>query len=183
MWSLRGLRDCLKMPSDDFLALSFATQRLITPNMSVIINEMLSSTWRTDLSQEAIPEGSQPRSWRTGSCQWAPYLIIWPVPRFYLVLSLFYQRCFIQVQQEVLTTELNPPCSVRIWSRAILLSNITHAKELKFFVVDYYCGGYCNSCPKKKCFSKSGTFPRADITQHWTSLTMCMTSCMFWPVR
>lgn len=66
-------------------------------------------------------------------CQWALYLIIWLAPGFHLVPSLFYQRYFIQVQQEVLTTQPTSPSLTRIWSRAILLSNISRTREFKDF--------------------------------------------------
>lgn len=44
-------------------------------------------------------------------------------PGLYLVLTLFYQRCFIRVQQQLLTTEQTSPCLARMFLRQILLSS------------------------------------------------------------
>lgn len=44
-------------------------------------------------------------------------------PGLHLVLTLFYQRCFIRVQQQLLTTEQTSPCLARMFLRQILLSS------------------------------------------------------------
>ena len=59
--------------------------------------------------------------------------------------------------------------------------------NLKIFLVGYCCGGCCNSCPRKKCFPKSGALTRANTTRCGTCWTMwvcaCVMSYTFWPVK
>lgn len=59
--------------------------------------------------------------------RWALWVAAWCVPGFYRVPSPFYQKCFIQVQQEVLTTEQSPLCL------AGALSNL-RSRERWFFL-------------------------------------------------
>ena len=57
---------------------------------------MLSPKWRIDLTQKAVPGGSQ----KNNGSQWAPHVTIWLALKFCLYLA----GGVTQVHQEVFTT-------------------------------------------------------------------------------